>query len=186
MTTPPAPPAATGADAVKATAEGTASDAERANALEFFMGDAPPPNAAKTFRLKVDFGELGAPNLQECVFRTLDLEEMDKAEQLGLKAANEGKAGDLGAAFVRWSYVFAYSCETPDLSAALAHRKSKAKDKEERDRLTDTAALVREVFRRSAGPLSQACRAVERHSRLGQAGLEQIGVEEIEAGKDSS
>lgn len=175
--TPEAPP--DGAAAVAAVAEQrNASAAVKANALAYFMGDAPPPGKGVTFPLDVDFGPLGEPNFQRCTFRTLAREEIVKCDDLAMR---RNAAGDVEGmdGFVRWSYLFAYSCVDPELGAALTARREKGDGN-----FPDTGALVQDVFRFTPGVLQRVAYKIEQRSRMGED--EALAVREVEAGKDSS
>jgi hypothetical protein len=175
---PEAPPE--GADAVAKVAETRKPSAEaKANALAYFMGEAPPPGSKTRIPLDVDFGPLGEPNFQRCIFRTLSREEIVKCEEL---AVRRDAAGDVEGidAFVRWAYLFAYACLDPNLGEALVARRAAAGE----GNFPDTAALVQDVFRFQPGVLQQVVYVIERHSRMGQDSKE--AVREVEAGKDSS
>lgn len=168
-----------GADAAAAAAEqrdpGTAV---KANALAYFMGDAPPPGRDTVIPLEVDFGPLGAPNFQRCVFRTLAREEIVKCEEFAVVKNDVGEVERIDP-FTRWSYLFAYACKDPDLGAALTARRANGGGQH-----PDTASLVREVFRFQPGVLQRVVYKIEEQSRMGQD--EKQAVREVEAGKGSS
>jgi hypothetical protein len=172
-----APPAPNGADAVAEVAEKRdPGQAVKANALAYFMGQAPPPGRDKRILLDVDFGPLGEPNLQRCVFRPLSNDELMKCDDLAESTNGTGeKQRDI---FKRWSYVYAFACVDPDLGEALTARGGPGGE------FSDTAALVREVFRFQAGVLGQVVYYIERYSRT--AIDSDTAVREVEAGKGSS
>jgi hypothetical protein len=175
--TPDAPPE--GEAAVARVAEQRdPGAAAKANALAYFMGDAPPPGKGITFPLDVDFGPLGAPNFQRCTFRTLAREEIVKCDDLAMK---RNAAGDIEGidGFVRWAYLFAYACVEPDLGAALTARRARSDGN-----FPDTGALVQDVFRFQAGVLQRVAYKIEARSRMGED--EAQAVREVEAGKDLS
>lgn len=148
-----------------------------ANALAYFMGEAPPPGSDKTFPLAVDFGPLGEPNFQPCTFRQLSNEQLVKCEELATVKNDAGQIERIDP-FTRWSYIYAYASVEPDLGKALEARRAHGEN------LPDTAAIVREVFRYQPGVLQQVVYKIEERSRLGQDS--QQAVREVEAGKDSS
>lgn len=168
-----------GAEAAAAVAEQRDPDAAtKANALAYFMGEAPPPGRSTRFPLDVDFGPLGEPNFQRCTFRALAREEIVKCEELAL---TKNAAGDVEGidAFKRWTYIFAYACIDPNLGDALAARRAQANGN-----FPDTAAVVADVFRFQPGVLQHVVYVIERHSRMGEDARQ--AVREVEAGKDSS
>ena len=180
--TPSAPaPDPEGAAAVKRVAETRdPSNGAKANALAYFMGEAPPPGRDTRFPLWVDFGELGEPNWQQCTFRPLAQEELVKCEEMATHRNDDGVIDRIDP-FTRWSYIFAYSCIEPHLGEALAARRANGG---EDAKLPDTAALVREVFRWQSGVLQKVVYKIEERSRMGQDSEQ--AVREVEAGKDSS
>lgn len=187
----------TGFDAVKVAADGDPSPAAAFNALAYFMGDEAPPGADEMVTMDMDFGRKDKRPVR-VVCRSLALEELDRCSALAREALeNQPKMGDLGLGFVRWSYVFAYACQQPNLGEALTARRvelqRKAQDasdpvaaaeaEAELKLLSDTASLVRIVFRKRPGVLQHAVFAVEAKAKLGQDGVESISVVEVEAGK---
>lgn len=171
---PEAPPE--GAAAVAAVAEQRQPSAEaKANALAYFMGKAPPPGRDVRFPLDIDFGPLGDPNFQRCIFRPLSNDELMKCDELAEKTSDGETTRDI---FKRWSYVYAYACVEPNLGEALAARGGPGGE------FPDTAAIVRDVFRFQPGVLGQVVYRIERHSRTAIDSAE--AVREVEAGKDSS
>jgi hypothetical protein len=168
-----------GAAAAAAVAEQRdPSAAAKSNALAYFMGDAPPPASHTRIPLDVDFGELGEPNFQRCIFRPLANEEIVKCEDLAVVRNAAGEIERIDP-FTRWSYLFAYSCVDPVLGDALTSRRSNGGGEH-----PDTASLVREVFRFQPGVLQRVVQVIERRSRMGQD--EKLAVREVEAGKGSS
>lgn len=170
----------TGAAAVRAAANGDPSPAAAAAALAYFMGDEEPPGSDDVLHLEVEM-KAGQPKVRY-TFRSLGIEELDKCAQQAADAIRKGDVGDLGAGFVRWSYVFAMACIDPDLAHALAARRQREKDPDVLKQLGDTAGLVRLVFRKRAGILQQASYEIERAAKLGEAG-DAVSVVEVEAGK---
>lgn len=192
----------TGRAAADAAAqERDVSGAIQANALAYFMGEEPPPGRDDLIPLDVDFGTRAKPNLQACVFRALAAEEFDKCEALAQSKNERTGVVERIDPFVRWSYVFAYACQQPNLGDALerrrAHLQRVAGGQTEDPKRTpaeaeaelvrignDVSGLVREVFRYQPGVLQNASFAIEKRSRMGDEA--DRSVVEVEAGKTSS
>jgi hypothetical protein len=163
------------------------------NALAYFMGDVPAPGKKTRLEREVNFGEPGGPdNFQMCIFRTLANEEIVKCEQ---EATVRDDNGERVVPFSYWSYVFAYSCQSPNHAQALFGRKQKlqaaltanpedGEAEAEFRRLTDTAALVREVFRFTSGVIQAVAGEISPLSKVGED-KEKL-LREVEAGKDLS
>lgn len=185
----------TGADAIQAvSADRDPAISTQASALAYFMGEVPPPGRDTRLQREVDFGEVGQPNFQLCTFRILSNEELVKCEQ---EASVKDAAGVLQRIdpFIRWSFVFAYACQDPSLGQALTARRQQLQatlqatpgDQEAEAlllRLTDSSALVREVFRFQPGVLQAVANEIEDRSRLGED--RQKSIREVEAGKGLS
>lgn len=189
----------TGLKAVEAAAAGNPSPAAAMNALAYFMGDEPPPGTDDIITEQMDFGRSDG-RLVEVKMRSLAIEELDRCAHLAAKSIETNPdLADLGLSFIRWSYVFAYACIDPNLGEALTARRQAAQElsqdpdpvkaSEGRDmlkRLTDTASIVREVFRKRGGILQRAVFEVEKKAKLGDHGEGSVSVVEVEAGKASS
>lgn len=192
----------TGRAAVDATAaDREVSGAVQASALAYFMGEEPPPGRDDLIPLDVDFGTRARPNLQPCVFRPLAAEEFDKCEELAQQKNDRTGAVERIDPFVRWSYVYAYACQQPNLGQALEARRghlqrvaagqledakrTPAEAEAELERIgNDISGLVREVFRYQPGVLQNVSFTIEKRSRMGDS--DDRSVVEVEAGKISS
>lgn len=178
-----------GKAAMLEASKGDPSPGTAFNALAYFMGDEPPPGIDDSIPFRLDFGR-GDGQLVAVTCRSLELEEMDRCTKLARDAIDKHpEMGDLGIGFIRWSYIFAYACQEPNLGQALTARRAKAQaegDEELLKQLVDTAALVRLVFRKRAGVLQNVAFKIEEKAKLGDAGASSVSIAEVEAGKASS
>lgn len=152
-----------------------------ANALAFFMGDEPPPGRDERIHLEVDFGKPDAPDLRTCVFRPLSNEQFVAAAVAARLPDKDAIDGTRIDPFLNWSFAFAYACVDPDLTAVLAARRERADVAIDGQPFTDTASLVRDIFRYRSGSLRAVMDALERESRMQEDGAKL--VRQIEAGK---
>lgn len=186
MTTDPTddgPDAPTGSDAVREVATSTSpSPQATANATAFFMGDEPPPGKADRIPMLVNFGSPAKPRWANCVFRTLGHEEFVAAANAGLVDDENAPGGKRLDPFRNWSHVAARAILEPDLGPILRARIER-KDEDEEGPITDTAQLLRGVFRYSEGTLRAIMDKVDERSHMGTE-ADKL-VLEIEAGKDS-
>lgn len=180
----PEPAQPTGARAVEHVAASMNPDAEvTANALAFFMGDEPPPGRDDLIRLAVDFGKPDEPDMRLCVFRPLGHEEFVAASIAARVVDADSQGGKRIDPFLNASFVFAYACVQPDLSVALARRRERGDKQPDGTPFTDTAAVVRDVFRYREGPLQAVSAMLDRESRNSEE-ADKL-VRQIEAGKES-
>jgi hypothetical protein len=186
----PKPPA--GLDAIRAAAGGDPSPAAAFNALAYFMGEEEPPGVDDLITLDMDFDRADGRKVR-VVCRSLVVEELDKCAELARNALEKAPAmQDLGLGYFRWSYVFAYACTSPDLGEAFRARRAMLQPLAEGGDaeaaatlkgLTDSAALVRLVFRKRPGILQHVCFQIEAKAKLGDTGADSVSVVEVEAGK---
>jgi hypothetical protein len=175
------PPAPTGAAAAKAVATSTKPTPEAtANALAYFMGDEPPPGRDERIPLQVNFGSPEEARWATCTFRRLSNEEFVAAADASMVTRAGARTID---PFVNASFVIAYSMVEPDLGEILQARRQKGDDQTDEGPLTDTAMLVRHVFRWQAGVATAIMDKIDERSRTGEPAKNL--VLEVEAGKGS-